>query len=563
MAGEELHVLLIQVAGHAVGSAHQIGQAPAFRLPQPGLVIAVAVEDDALVAADDLPDKVVEGGLKVLGLLQSVGILAQGLGHGSVQHHIGAGDGGRGAQHTELELVAGEGKGGGTVAVGGVLGELGQHVDAHLYELLLLAAVGLLGLYGLEYSLQLLPQEDAHHGGGRLMAAQTVVVAGGGHGQAQHVLIVVHGLDDGAEEEQELGVFIGGLAGLQQVGAGIGYHGPVVVLAAAVDSGKGLFVEQADHVKAAGYLLHQLHGELIVVRGDVGGGEHRGQLMLGGGGLVVLGFGHDSQAPQLLVQGFHEGGHPGLDGAEIMVVQLLALGGLGSEEGAAGVHQVPALFVHGFVYEEILLLRAHGGLDGADLRIAEELQHPQALAVQSLHGAQQGGLLVQSLAAVRTEGGGYAQHMLLYKGVGGGVPHGVAPGLKGGPQAAGGEGAGVRLTLDELLAAKLHDDPAPVHRGDEAVVLLGGDAGHGLEPVGEVSGPLLDGPILHGVGHHGGGSAVQALALVHGALHLLEHVLGQTGAHDGVIENIAAEEISYILIFHFVPHLRESLYTVS
>src|SRR5699024_11330011 len=59
-----------------------------------------------------------------------------------------------------------------------------------------------------------------------------------------------------------------------------------------------------------------------------------------------------------------------------------------------------------------------------------------------------------------------------------------------GSQPAGGEGGGVRLPSDELLAGKLHNHAAVRGGGDEAVVLLGGDAGHGLEPVGEVGSPL-------------------------------------------------------------------------
>ncbi len=53
--------------------------------------------------------------------------------------------------------------------------------------------------------------------------------------------------------------------------------------------------------------------------------------MLTGGGLVVLGLAEDSQPPELMIQILHKGGHPSSDGTEIVVVQLLTLGGLGTE----------------------------------------------------------------------------------------------------------------------------------------------------------------------------------------------------------------------------------------
>ena len=88
MAGEELYILFIQIAGHTVGSAHQIGEATALRLFEPRLVIAVAVENDAFMAAYCIPDKVMEGRFKVFRLLQYVGILAQGFSHGSIEHYV-------------------------------------------------------------------------------------------------------------------------------------------------------------------------------------------------------------------------------------------------------------------------------------------------------------------------------------------------------------------------------------------------------------------------------------------------------------------------------------------
>ena len=223
----------------------------------------------------------------------------------------------------------------------------------------------------------------------------------------------------------------------------------------------------------------------------------------------MLRLGGNAHLPQLLIQLVHEFRHPGLDGAVVVVVQLLALGRPGAEQGPAAEDQVLPAAVHLLVDEEILLLRTHLGGDVLGLGVAEQPQDADALGVQQLHGTQQGGLFVQSLAAVGTENGGDIQGLVLHKGVGRGVPGGVAPGLEGGPQAARGEAGGVRLAPGQLLAGQLHQHAGGPLGSDEAVVLFGGEAGHGLEPVGIVGGPLFNGPFLHGGGDLVGDGAVQ------------------------------------------------------
>ena len=87
-----------------------------------------------------------------------------------------------------------------------------------------------------------------------------MVVSGRRDRSSQQPLIVVHRLDHRRQKQQELGVFVGGITGREQIHTGVGGEGPVVVLAAAIDSGKGLFVEQAHHVVLGRHPLHDLHG---------------------------------------------------------------------------------------------------------------------------------------------------------------------------------------------------------------------------------------------------------------------------------------------------------------
>ena len=123
------------------------------------------------------------------------------------------------------------------------------------------------------------------------MAAKTAIIAGIGHAAAQHVLIFVHALNKGGEEQQELSVLTGGIAGLEEILTTVGAQRPVIMLTAAVDTLKGLFVEQAHEIVASRHGLEHLHSQLIVIAGDVGIAVDRCDLVLGGGGLIVLSLG--------------------------------------------------------------------------------------------------------------------------------------------------------------------------------------------------------------------------------------------------------------------------------
>ena len=338
---------------------------------------------------------------------------------------------------------------------------------------------------------------------------------------------------------------MGCLAGGQQVHAGIGGHGPVVVLTGAVDAVEGLFVQQAHQPVPGGHLLHDLHGQLVVVSGDIGSGIDGRQLVLGGSHLVVLRLSQNAQLPQLLVQVGHIRRHAGLDGAEVVVVHLLPLGRLRAEQRAPAEHQILPLVEHGAIHKEVLLLGSHRGAHALDVRVAEQVQHAQRLLVQRLHGAQQRRLFIQRLAAVGTEGRRDTQRLILNKGIGRGIPGRVAASLKRGAQTAGGEAGRVRLTLDQLLAGELHKHTAVRRGGDKAVVLLRGAAGERLEPVGIVRRALFDRPLLHGVGHSVGNGGIQRTALIHRLFQRDIHVIRQFRFHHAVVKHKTSKIFRY------------------
>ncbi|KAF5028246.1 hypothetical protein DSECCO2_661050 [anaerobic digester metagenome] len=83
-------------------------------------------------------------------------------------------------------------------------------------------------------------------------------------------------------------------------------------------------MQQADQPVLVGNLFHHFHGQLVVIDCQVAGGEDGGELMLAGSYLVVLGLGQDAELPQLFIKFTHEGRHPALEVAEVVVFQLLA-----------------------------------------------------------------------------------------------------------------------------------------------------------------------------------------------------------------------------------------------
>ena len=115
------------------------------------------------------------------------------------------------------------------------------------------------------------------------------------------------------------------------------------MLARAVDAREGLFVQQAHKVVALGDLFHRLHDELVLVARGVGVGVDGGHLVLAGGDLVVLGLGEHAELPQLFIELLHVSAYAGAERTEVVVVQLLPLGGLCTEERAPAQAQIHAL----------------------------------------------------------------------------------------------------------------------------------------------------------------------------------------------------------------------------
>ena len=223
LRGEHFHILFIQQVRHTVGGGAVVAKSSLLRsLGDPRVIISVAVENNSLVILDGLLDQIVKRSLKIGSAFKTVRIALQGLRNRRVEHDVCTSNAVRRAKHTELEFVARECEGGGTVTVGGISVELGKNIYTKLHLRLLCSAIRSIVLNGFQNRIQLVAKEDGNHGGRRFVGAKTVVVACGGNRNSQQILIIVNRLDDGAQKQQELRVFIGGLAGRQKVLSRIG-----------------------------------------------------------------------------------------------------------------------------------------------------------------------------------------------------------------------------------------------------------------------------------------------------------------------------------------------------
>ena len=397
-----------------------------------------------------------------------------------------------------------------------------------------------------ERLLELGAEEDRDDRRRRLVGAEAVVLADARDRRAQQGRVVVDGSDHRGAEEQEDQVLVRGGAGLEEVDPRVRAHGPVVVLARAVDAGERLLVQQADEPVAARDVLQHLHRQHLVVDADVRVLEDRRDLVLGRRDLVVAGLDRHAELGQLLLALEHVGQHALGDRAEVVVVELVALRRLGAEQRAARRHQVGALEVVLLVDQEVLLLGADGREDllGA---LAEQRQGLDGRDRQRLHRAQQRDLRVQRLARPRRERRRDAEQgavgVLEQERRRARVPRGVAARLEGRADAARRERGRVRLALDELLAGELGDRRAVTRGRVEGVVLLGRRARERLEPVRVVGRAALHRPLLHRRGDGVGEVGVERAAGLHGGLELLVDGLGEALALDDGGEDVGAEDL--------------------
>jgi hypothetical protein len=230
-----------------------------------------------------------------------------------------------------------------------------------------------------------------------------------------------------------------------------------------------------------------------------------------------------------------------------VVLQLLSARWAGAEEGSTAEDQVRAPEEELLVNEEVLLLGAGSGVDFGGALVSEEAEHPERLAVEGFDGAQQWDLVIERISGPGGKDAWDAQRcpvgMLHDEGGRGRVPCRVASGFEGLAQTAAGEGGGIGLALDEVLAGELCNGTAAGIGGDEAFVLFGCAAGQWLEPVSVVRGAALDCPFLHRQGNDIGDGGIELLALLDRCQKRAEDRLGKALLHDLEREDVLRKDL--------------------
>ena len=117
---------------------------------------------------------------------------------------------------------------------------------------------------------------------------------------------LVHGANDRRAKDEKLGVFVRGIARVEEVSLRRVAEREVDVLARPVDAREGLFVQEAREAELFGDPLEHHHDELLVVGRHVPGLEHRRELELARRNLVVPRFRRNPELEELVLGGDHE-----------------------------------------------------------------------------------------------------------------------------------------------------------------------------------------------------------------------------------------------------------------
>ena len=174
----------------------------------------------------------------------------------------------------------------------------------------------------------------------------------------QQAVVLIYRHEHVDEECHELQVLIRVLARSQQVNAGVGLHRPVTMLTATVNACKRLLVKQHAEMVLTRNAFHNRHNKQVVVVRQIHVLEDRRHLKLVRCYLVMTRTDGYSCTQSFVLQVHHEIADALRNGAEIVVLELLVLGGQVSHQSATCQHEVRTGIVERFVHEEVFLFPA-------------------------------------------------------------------------------------------------------------------------------------------------------------------------------------------------------------
>ena len=262
-----------------------------------------------------------------------------------------------------------------------------------------------------EHLAQLVAEERRDDGGRRLVGSQPVGVCRAHDGGLEQSVVAVYRYQRVDYKGDKAQILFGRLSRCHKQNAGIRAERPVIVLARAVYSLEGLFVEQDTESVRTRHFPHQRHDKHVMVDSQIAFLEDGSQLELVRGHLIVAGLYRDAQFKRLDFQVLHEGCHACRDGSEVVVLELLVFRSLVSHKRPAGKQQVGAGGIQSFVYQEVFLFPSQIGHHLFYCRV-EVVTDIDRRLVDRAQRLQQRGLVVERLARIGDEYGGNAQRVI-------------------------------------------------------------------------------------------------------------------------------------------------------
>ena len=345
---------------------------------------------------------------------------------------------------------------------------------------------------------------------------------------------------DVGNEGYELEICLRGFTRREQIDTRVGAERPVVVLARSVDALEGFFVQQNAERVATCHLLHQNEQQLVVVVGEVHLLIDRSQLELVGCHLVMACLDRNTELQRLALQVLHKFDYAVGNRTEIVVLQLLVFGALVSHQRTTRQHQIGTCSPQSLIDQEILLLPTQVGGYALDVGV-EVVAHVHRSLTHSRDRAQQGELVVESLARICDENGWDTECCIDNEGGRCCVPSRVAARLEGVADTAIGERRCVGFLLNEQLARELFEHTSHAVVFEECVVLFGRTARQRLKPVRVVCSSLIHSPLLHSRCDFGSDLTREWRTVVHRVEHSLVGLFVEITAHCSAVENLRAE----------------------